>query len=140
LRVLFHRCGFDRKLAEGEEAEGAPELRLRSRQLTAGAERRRLAGCLRKLLEEAEDVRKRAPLSPALPIQREVVLIWHESIMAIVGRLDRPMPVAAAGMARLRLFLTDGAGPLFNPTSGYLMADVLPRIEEDLDPDQGART
>lgn len=35
--------------------------------------------------------------------------------------------------------LTDGAGPLFNPTSEYLMADVLQRIEEDLDPDQGAR-
>lgn len=46
---------------------------------------------------------------------------------------------AAAGMARLRLFLTDGAGPLFHPTSEYLMADVLQRIEEDLDPDQGAR-
>jgi hypothetical protein len=55
-------------------------------------------------------------------------------------RLDLPMPVAAAGMARLRLFLIDGAGPLFNPTSEYPMADVLPRIEEDLDPDQGART
>lgn len=140
LRVLFHRCGFDRKLAEGEEAEEAPELRLRSRQLTDGAERRRLAGCLRKLLEEAEDVRKPPPLSPVLPIQRDVVLIWRESIIAIAGRLERPIPVAAAGMARLRLFLTDGAGPLFNPTSEYLMADVLPRIEEDLDPDQGART
>jgi hypothetical protein len=140
LRVLFHRCGFDRELAEGEEAEEAPELRLRSRQLTDGAERSRLAGCLRKLLEEAEDVRKPPPLSPVLPIQRDVVLIWRESIIAIAGRLDRPIPVAAAGMARLRLFLTDGAGPLFNPTSEYLMADVLPRIEEDLDPDQGART
>jgi hypothetical protein len=69
-----------------------------------------------------------------------VVLFWRQSIIAIAGRLDLPMPVAAAGMARLRLFLTDGAGPLFNPTSEYLMADELPRIEEDLDPDQGART
>lgn len=139
LRVLFHRAGFDRKLAEGEEAEGRPELRLRSRQLTDGAERRRLADCLRKLLEEAEKVHRPAPRSPVLPIQREVVLIWRGSIIAIVARLDRPTPVAAAGMARLRLFLTDGAGPLFNPTSEYLMADVLPRIEKDLDPDQGAR-
>jgi hypothetical protein len=54
LRVLFH-SGFDRKLAEGEEAEGAPELRLRSR-------------------------------------QREAVLIWRESIIAIAGRLDRSSP------------------------------------------------
>jgi hypothetical protein len=69
-----------------------------------------------------------------------VVLIWRESIIAIAGRFDQPTSVDAAGMARLRLFLTDGAGPLVNPTSEYLMADVLPRIEEDLDPDQGART
>jgi len=140
LRVLLHRWGFDRKLAEGEVAEGTPELQLRSRQLTGGAERRRLANCLRKLVEEAEAVHHHTPLSPVLPIQREVVLIWRDSIVAIAVLLDRPMPVAAVGMARLRLFLTDGAGPLFNPTSGYLMADVLPRIEEDLDPDQGART
>ncbi|HMJ74116.1 MAG TPA: hypothetical protein VK471_12235 [Solirubrobacterales bacterium] len=68
-----------------------------------------------------------------------MVLIWRDSIVGIAGRLLRPVPVAAAGMARLRLFLTDGAGPLFNPTSEYLMADVLQRIEEDLDPNQGAR-
>jgi len=139
LRVLLHRSEFDRKLAEGEDAEGTPELRLRSSQLTGSAERRRLAGCLRKVIEEAEDVHRPARLSPVLPIQRELVLMWRESIIAITGRLDRPTPIAAAGMARLRLFLTDGAGPLFNPTSEYLMADVLPRIAKDLDPDQEAR-
>jgi len=140
LRVLLHRYGIDRELSDGGEPEGEPELQLRSRQLTCGAERHRLAGCLRKLIEEVEAVHKPQPLSPVLPVQREAVLIWRDSIIAIAGRLDRPMPVAAAGMARLRLLLTDGAGPLFNPTSDYLMADVLPRIEEDLDPNQGART
>lgn len=78
LRVLLHRCGFDRDLADGGGVEREPELQLR------------------------------------VPIQREVVLIWRDSIAGI-------------------------AGPLFNPTSEYLMADVLQRIEEDLDPDQGAR-
>lgn len=139
LRVLLHRFGFDRDLADGGGAEGEAGLQLRSLQLTCSAERRRLAGCLRKLVEEAETVQRRRPLSPVVPIQREVVLIWRDSIVGIAGRLLRPTPVAAAGMARLRLFLSDGAGPLFNPTSDYLMADVLQRIEEDLDPNQGAR-
>jgi len=140
LRVLIHRYGLDRELADGGEPEGEPKLQLRSRQLTCGAERRRLAARLRKLVDEVETVHGRQPLSPILPVQREAVLIWRDSIIAVADRLDRPIPVAAAGMARLRLFLTDGAGPLFNPTSDYLMADVLPRIEEDLDPNQGART
>jgi hypothetical protein len=139
LRVLLHRCDFDRDLADGGGAEWEPGLQLRSLQLTRSAERRRLAGCLRKLVEEAETVQRRPPLGPVVPVQREVVLIWRDSIVAIAGRLLRPMPVAAAGMARLRLLLTDGAGPLFNPASEYLMADVLQRIEEDLDPNQGAR-
>lgn len=139
LRVLLHRCGFDRDLADGGGAQGAPELQLRARQLTCRDERRRLAGSLRKLVEEAETVHSDPTHNPVVPVQREVVLIWRDSIFAIAGRLDRPRPVAAAGMARLRLFLTDGAGPLFNPTSDYLMADVLPRIEEDLNPDKGAR-
>lgn len=139
LRVLLHRYGIDRELAEGGKADGAPELRLRSRQITGGAERRRLASCLWKLVTEAEPVSRRSPLSPVVPIQRDAVLLWRDSIIAIASRLERPMPVGAAGMARLRLLLTDGAGPLFDPTSDYLMADVLPQIEEDLDPDQGAR-
>lgn len=137
LRVLLHRCGIDRELAEGGRVEAAPELRLRSRQITGGAERRRLVSCLRKLVTEAEAVPLHSPFSPVIPIQREVILIWRDSIIAIAGWLERPMLVGAAGIARLRLLLTDGAGPLFDPTSEYLMADVLPRIEEDLDPDQG---
>ncbi|MGH2940448.1 MAG: hypothetical protein ACRDPE_20260 [Solirubrobacterales bacterium] len=80
-------------------------------------------------------VSRRSPISPVVPIQREAVLLWRDSIIAMASRLERPMPVGPAGIARLRLFLTDGAGPLFHPTSDYLMADVLPRIEEDLDPD-----
>jgi hypothetical protein len=139
LRVLLHRQGIERELAKGGEVEAAPEFRLRSCQITGNAERRRLASCLWKLITEAEAVPRRFPFSPVVPIQREAVLIWRDSIIAIAGRLERPMPVGAAGIARLRLLLTDGAGPLFDPTSDYLMADVLPRIEEDLDPDQGAR-
>jgi hypothetical protein len=132
LRVLLHRYGFDLKLAEGREPETAPELLLRSRQLTCRDERRRLSRCLETIVKEAEGAPKRGPLSPAIPIQREAVSIWCDSMVAIARRLDRQAPVAAAGMARLRLFLTDGAGPLFNPTSDYLIADVLPRIEQDL--------
>jgi hypothetical protein len=112
---------------------------LRSCQITGGAERRRLAGCLWRLVAEAEAIPRRSRLGPIVPIQREVILIWRDSIVAIAGRLEWPMPIGVAGIARLRLLLTDGAGPLFDPTSDYMLADVLPRIEEDLDPDQGAR-
>jgi hypothetical protein len=132
LRVLLHRSGIDRKLAAGTMPAAAPELLLRSCQLTRRQERRCLSRCLEKIVEEAEGVTQPSPFSLAIPIHREAVSIWRDSMLAIARRLDRQAPVAAAGMARLRLFLTDGAGPLFNPTSDYLLGDVLPRIEEDL--------
>ena len=109
-----------------------PELRLRARQLSSRQERLCLAHSLEVIIAETECRTDRSLYSLALPIHHEAVSIWRDSLLGIAHRLETPGPVAAAGMARLRLLLTDGAGPLFNPSSEYLLADTVPRIEAEL--------
>lgn len=132
LRVLLRRTSLDRRLAQGTVPAAEPELRLRALQLATRPERNCLAHSLEAILAEAEGGRDRKLYSLAIPVQQEVVLIWRDSILAIARRLESQAPVAASGVARLRLLLIDGAGPLFNPGSEYLMADVMPQIEEEL--------
>jgi hypothetical protein len=50
------------------------------------------------------------------------VLAAEHVIDDVTLLLHSPHPVRARGMARLRLLLSDGAGPLYNPGSGSLVA------------------
>lgn len=137
LRVVFRRHALDRELAEGLPAEGTRDRALRARQLIEPERCRRLAVTLRELIAHAESP-PRATFSSALPVRRELVLIWRDAFLDLAARLEQPGNANATGVARVLRLLTEGAGPLFNPYSEPLMGDALRGVAEafpELDPE-----
>jgi hypothetical protein len=124
LRVLFRRHALDRELAEGLAAEAERGRALRARQLIEPEHCRRLANTLRDLIAHAESP-PRATFSSAIPVRRELVLIWRDAFLDLAARLEQPGQANAIGVARVLRLLTDGAGPLFSPYSEQLMDEAL---------------
>ena len=60
----------------------------------------------------------------SIPVHRAGVVAAEELIDDVTLVLHSPRPVRARGMARLRLLLSDGAGPLYRPGSGSLIAEL----------------
>ncbi len=129
LRVLFRRGALDRELAEGCPPDAVSDRGLRARQLTEPASCRRLAASLRSCVEDAENPR-RGGFSSAIPVRRDVVLIWRDAFLNLAERLERPAAVSATGVARVLRLLTEGGGPLYDPCSERLMGDVLCWVAE----------
>jgi hypothetical protein len=58
--------------------------------------------------------------------------VWGETLLELSEKLKDRARVSACGMARLRIVMTDGAGPLLNPHSEALMGELLWWIEEGM--------
>jgi hypothetical protein len=56
------------------------------------------------------------------PVQADAVRLCAEVISAVCNRLEDPFPVRARGVARLRILLSDGRGPLYRTGRGTLGA------------------
>ena len=111
LRALW----LDRQLAAGVVPWHSKPHAARSLQLTSDRSRRALACSLEHLVEHADG----PPVhwrSAAVPPCRPQVSEARPVILAIAARLRATAPVDARGMARLRLLLTDGAGPCYTPS------------------------
>jgi hypothetical protein len=59
-----------------------------------------------------------------VPVRSAAVHHCAEVIDAVCDRLADPFPVRARGMARLRILLSDGRGPLYWPGRGTLNATL----------------
>jgi hypothetical protein len=104
---------LDRRLAAGAPASGGAMLRARARQLLERRERATLVMGWQRVLEDA----RRGPrpvFSSAIPVRRDAVLIAEPTILAIQERLRGDAPVDPSAVARLRVLLTDGGGPLYH--------------------------
>jgi hypothetical protein len=112
LRALW----LDRQLAAGVVPWHSKVHATRSLQLTSDRSRRIRARSLEHLVEHADGptVQRR---SAAVPPCRPQVSEARPVILAIAARLRATAPVDVRGMARLRLLLTDGAGPCYTPSS-----------------------
>jgi hypothetical protein len=124
LRVMLHSHRLDNELAQGQGSDENDERALRADQLTGASTRNLLARSLREAVADAEHPGP-AAISAAVPIRREVVSLWRDSLLQIAARLDIATRADACGVARARALLTDGAGPLFNPKSSRLMGDAV---------------
>ena len=111
LRALW----LDRQLAAGVVPWHSKLHAVRSLQLTSDRSRRTLARSLEHLVEHADGPpvqRRSAAVLPCRPQVSEA----RPVILTIAARLRAPVPVDARGVARLRLLLTDGAGPCYTPS------------------------
>lgn len=112
-RVAARLCAtqLDTALALGA-APTRPALALRAQHLGGDRTRQRLGRSIRRVLHDA---RARTSL-PAAQVRTR-----RDEVLAAAGELDQiaeallsPGPIAASGVAQVRLLLTDGASPLYH--------------------------
>ena len=111
----FH---LDRQLAVGVPAPAGSALAVHEARLTSVAEREAIARALRRAVHDADA--GVAPMSSRVPLHPTNVAAAEELIDTIALRLHSPRPVSARGMARLRLVLADGCGPMYRYGHGDL--------------------
>ena len=113
---------YDRKITAGAVAIPGTALAVHARRLITVAERESVARSFRKALCEA-----RKPITPWTArswTHRPNVKAAAETIDAVTLHLHSPQPVKAEGMARLRLLLSDGTGPLYTSGRGDLSSEL----------------
>lgn len=113
-RVRAHT--YDRRLAVGVPSTPGTPLRAHRDRLLSPRERRVIATALRRCAEE--------PVSPAVSLRvalnADAIRATSDLIDLIAERLDSAAPVCERGMARLRLLLSDGMGPMYRCGRGDL--------------------
>jgi hypothetical protein len=109
---------LDRQLAVGVPAPAGSALAVHQARLTSVAERESIAWALRQAVCEVRF--GGSPLSPRIPVHSTNIAAAEDLIDAITLRLHSPRPVSARGMARLRVVMSDGCGPLYRFGRGDL--------------------
>lgn len=109
---------FDRQLAVGVPAPAGSALSVHQARLISVAEREAIARALRQAVRDADE--GPYPLSSRIPVHPTNIAAAGDLIDRITLRLHSPRPVSARGMARLRLVLSDGCGPMYRFGHGDL--------------------
>ena len=113
---------FDTQLVAGVAPEPGSVLAAHVSRLASAGERRKLAEALHHSVCETHSRRTR--MSATIPVDRSGVAAAVGLIDQVVLRLLGPRPVSARGVARLRLLLSDGAGPMYWSRGGDLGAEL----------------
>lgn len=109
---------FDRQLAVGVPAPEGSALAVHQARLTSVAEREAIARALRQAVHDAHG--GRSHVVARVPVHPANVAAAEDLIDAITLRLHSPRSVSARGMARLRVVMSDGCGPLYEHGRGDL--------------------
>jgi hypothetical protein len=123
---------LDDELARGVAPEASVALLLRAQRLIAPSTRAALAREIQRILRDALSSYVWV-ISRVTPRRREV-LDAAEELEALAHRLVEPGPVSAGGVARVRLMLTDGCGPLYAQGAGERLRTVASAALDSLEP------
>jgi hypothetical protein len=115
-RLRAHQ--LDRQLAVGVPAPAGSALAVHQARLTSVAEREAIARALRLAVRDARA--GGTPRSSRISVHPSNIAAAEDLIDAIALRLHSPRPVSARGMARLRVVMSDGRGPLYRYGRGDL--------------------
>lgn len=108
-RLLAAR--LDRLLAAGASPDASPALSLRASRLIGRSVRDEVARSLRRVHADARG--RRHPLDPRLPVNHARVLRCAGRLEGLIELLAGDEPVAARGVARARVLVSEGASPLY---------------------------
>jgi hypothetical protein len=128
LRAHLRTRPLDLALAAGEPAETRAVVALRARRLTMLSTRRQLARSLREVILRA----RRTSTRSRVPVARWKVVSATPELSRLADELIVPGPVDARGVAQVQVLVTDGMGPLYNPTSDDDLALAAERAIEAL--------
>ena len=119
LRARLLAARYDRHIDSGVSALPGSPLHAHRLRLVGDRERTDVARALRLVLRDAAE--GPAVLNPRVPVRTPAVLRHAADIEALRRRVLSG-PVHARGMARLRMLLADGRGPLYRTGAGSLNA------------------
>jgi hypothetical protein len=131
LWVRARRWRLDHELANCDAPYATPLQALRARQLGDPRTRAELTSALRRIVAEAEPDRV-AVLSSAVPIMRLAVRDSREALLGLAERLEDPSAVSPRGLARARLLLSEGTGPIFNPNAEVSLLSAIWHVADGL--------
>lgn len=109
---------FDRMLAVGVPAPAGSALAVHAARLSSADEREAIAPSLRRSVADARN--GDASLSSRIALNVPNITAAEDRIDQVTLRLHSPRPVTPRGVARLRLLLADGAGPMYRYGRGDL--------------------
>jgi hypothetical protein len=109
LRARFRAGSLDRQLAEGALPEASVALALHAARVYGRSQRRLLADSLTRL----SNVSGSAPARLRVPVDQEAVRRASRELHAVADRLSGDSPVNVCGVARVRVLIADGTGPLY---------------------------
>jgi hypothetical protein len=110
VRARLSARALDRALAQGVSPDASPTLGLRARALSEPAVRGELGQQLRRIVTQAHQ-----PISLGTRVhpRRAPVLAAEDDLRLLAGRLQSSQRARVAGIAKVRVLLTDGSGPLY---------------------------
>lgn len=119
LIALLLQGRFDRMLAVGMRASAGSSLAVHAERIVGFAEREAIARTLQRALRDSREPVSQF-VSGGVPVHPQNAAAAEAAIDAVTLRLHSPAPVAARGMARPRLVLSDGTGPFHQDGHGDL--------------------
>jgi hypothetical protein len=122
LKARLFAGRLDRQVEAGILPLPGSSLAVHIVRLTSAGEREALARTLRQALEEMRYGRQ--GISSRIPVHPERLASCRGVIDDITLLLHSPRLVRARGMARLRLLISDGRGPLYRNGRGSLAAEL----------------
>lgn len=113
---------YDQQIERGVTVAAGTPLAAHYVRLASRNEREDMAEALTTLLQDARRHAGSRSTGMRVPIRAEDVRQSADVVEDVVARLLGPVPVRARGMARLRILLGDGRGPVYRPGHGTLAA------------------
>jgi hypothetical protein len=114
LYAYLRSARLDRELAAGVPVGASQVLVVHARTLARRSEREQLGRQLRRIVREAHAPTRRRM---RVPIARERVLGAEQELALLASRLESSRAVAVTGLAKVRVLLRDGSGPLYYAAS-----------------------
>lgn len=122
VRARLMVTALDRAIAAGAPGDSSSALWLRAQALAQPSVARELGDQLRRIVGEAHEPARR---STRIRGPREHVLAAEDDLRRLASRLQSARPAAVRGVAKVRLLLTDGTGPLYYRGSDRNLGDVV---------------
>jgi hypothetical protein len=113
---------LDRDVERERPVPAGSALAVHIARVTSVNERERLARTLRQAVWDAHH--DNGGWSSRVPLRRDAIAAVEDVIDDVTLRLHAPNPVRARGMARLRMLLADGTGPLYRQGRRSLAAEL----------------